>query len=182
MTWFIVRTATRQEQRAMASLTEAQVSCYLPSETRWSQGRGPKEKVQRPLYAGYLFVDCEPTADAWAAVRDLDGVHQFVQYLRRDGEPAPMPIPAQEVEKLKALEAAGHFDVTRPSRREQKRLERKAKAMHNGEAVQLTDGPFSGFIGRVLQMRQSDRAALVGVEAFGRVTQIELNVEHLDAA
>lgn len=182
MTWFIVRTATRQEQRALASLTEADFTCYLPSETRWSQGRGPKEKVQRPLYAGYLFVDCDPTPDAWVAVRDLEGIHQFVQYLRRDGELEPMPIPAGEVERIRNLELAGHFDVTRPSRREQKRLERKAKAMRKGEAVQLTDGPFSGFIGRVLEMRQSERAALVGVEAFGRIVQIELDVDHLDAA
>jgi transcription antitermination factor NusG len=180
MTWFIIRTATRQEQRAMASLIEAQFSCYLPTETRWRRTPKVKEKASYPLLAGYLMVDCEPTE--CSDILKLDGVHQFVRYMRSDGEPAPMPIPVAEVMKLKARQDAGEFDLTRPSARERKRLEARAKAMKRGAAVLLTDGPFAGFIGKVIEMRASDRAALVGVEAFGRVIPVELSSDQLDAA
>lgn len=180
MTWFIIRTATRQEQRAMASLIEAEFSCYLPTETRWRRTPGVKEKASYPLLAGYLMVDCEPTD--CGDILKLDGVHQFIRYIRADGEPAPMPIPTAEVMKLKARQDAGEFDLTRPSARERKRQEARAKAMKRGAAVRLTEGPFAGFIGKVIEMRASDRAALVGVETFGRITPVEVASEHLDAA
>lgn len=180
MTWYIVRSASRQEQRAMASLIEARFSCYLPTETRWRRTPGVKEKVSHPLLAGYLMVDCDPTD--CGEILKLDGVHQFIRYIRADGEPAPMPIPTVEVMKLKAREEAGEFDVTRPSARERKRQEARARARKPGAVVKLTDGPFAGFIGKVIEMRASDRAALVGVEAFGRITPVEVASEHLDAA
>lgn len=180
MTWFIIRTATRQEQRAMASLIEEKFSCYLPTETRWSRTPKVKEKASYPLLAGYLMVDCEPTD--WAYILKLDGVHQFIRYIRADGEPEPMPIPTAEVMKLKARQDAGEFDLTRPSARERKRLEARAKAMRKGASVKLMDGPLAGFIGKVVEMRMSDRAALVDVELFGRITPVEIASEHLDAA
>lgn len=180
MTWFIIRTATRQEQRALSSLIEAQFSCYLPTETRWRRTPRAKEKASYPLLAGYLMVDCDPTD--CADILKLDGVHQFVRYLRSDGEPAPMPIPTAEVMKLKARQDAGEFDLTRPSARERKRQEARARARKPGAVVKLTDGPFAGYIGKVIEMRASDRAALVDVELFGRVTRIETASEHLDAA
>lgn len=178
--WFVIRTATRQEQRAMASLIEARFSCYLPTETRWRRTPTLKEKISAPRFPGYLFVECEP--DDCAEILDLDGVHQFVRYVRADGVPRPMPIPAHEVEKVRAAQDAGQFDLTRPSRQEQKRLDRRAKAMKRGEAVKVTDGMFTGFIGRVIEMRMSERAALVDVELFGRVISVEVATQHLDAA
>lgn len=180
MTWYIVRSASGRERAALASIEGEGFNAYLPCETRWRRTPTRKDKVEHPLFVGYLFVECEATD--CAGILELDGVHQFVRYLGSDGEPHAMPIPAREVEKVRAKQAAGHYDVTRPSRRELKRLERKAKAMRKGERVKLTDGPFSGFIGRVLEMRQSERAALVEVEIFGRVTPVELDVGHLDAA
>lgn len=180
MTWYIIRSASGRERAALESLQEVRLDAYLPCETRWRRTSKIKEKAQHPLFAGYLFVQCEPRD--FAPILDLDGVHQFVRYMRADGAPVPMPIPAREVEKVRAQEAAGMYDVTRPSARERKRQEARAKAMRKGEAVRLIDGPFSGFIGRVIEMRASDRTALVDVEIFGRQIPVELPSEHLDAA
>jgi len=177
--WYAVRTATRQEAKAAASIREYGCNVYLPVETRWRITKRLKERTHVPLFAGYLFVECEP--EETPAILDLEGVHQFIRYIRPDGVPVPMPLPAREIEAVQQEEASGRYDVTRPSKRQRELAERKAKALKGGAEMRITDGPFAGFLARVIETRMSERAALVDVTLFGRTSRIELPVGDLEA-
>lgn len=177
--WYAIRTATRQEAKAAASIREYGCNVYLPVETRWKITKRLKERTHVPLFAGYLFVECEP--EQTPAILDLEGVHQFVRYITPNGDPAPMPIPAAQIEGVRQEEEAGRYDITRPSKRQRELAERKAKALKSGAEMRITDGPFAGFLARVIETRMSERAALVDVTLFGRVSRVELPVGDLEA-
>src|SRR5260370_182762 len=108
--WFAIRSATRRENSAHDGLVEQGFTVFLPCETRWSQNRWTKVKVERPLFPGYMFVLCAPCD--FPDILAIEGVHQFVRYMVGD-ELAPMPIPTAAIIEIQANERRGAFDATR---------------------------------------------------------------------
>lgn len=93
MTWFILRTAPQNEQRAYRWLTEGLaygkrlvLNAYLPKEIkeiRVNQRSKAKRTVERPQYPGYLFIELDETEAQWRVIESTPGV---VDFLSLDGE------------------------------------------------------------------------------------------------
>lgn len=158
--WYAVRTATRQEKRARDSLHEMGFPAYLPCETRWRRTKADKEKIETPLFVGYLFVQCEPT-DWHVIAEEAEGVHQFVRYHGPGGLSVPFPIPAKVVDEILMDQEAGDFDKTRS--------EKPTYRPQVGDRVRITSSMWVGYIATVLSVSQKDRKALLQLPKMGNV-------------
>lgn len=166
--WFAVRTATRQETRAMDGLKEAGIATYQPMLKRPSRTKtdehGEPETVERPLLDGYVFIRGD-LSDVHAAL-GLAGVHAVIQYTGNDGRLHSMPIPAREIDSLRQREKAGEFDFT----------ERKRARPGKGDRVRITKGLFLGYIGEVIEASADHRRVILQL-ARGRA---EVSAAHVD--
>ena len=165
MAWYVVRSATRMEPRAEASLRELGLNVYLPCETRWRRHAHVKERVARPLFPGYLFVDLEP-ADFYLATR-ADGVHKIMGLERRRET-----VNAADLAWLFFAEHMGAFNRA-PWTPE--------PIFKPGRLVRITKGHFAGVLAEIKEARGSRKFA-VAFEWFGRSRKAELPVGQLAAA
>jgi len=94
--------------------------------------------------------------DSWLVVRTTQGITGFV-----GAGTKPTPISEKEVEAIKKFV-------------EQEEPKFKAK-FSVGEAVKITDGPFSDFIGSIESIDESRGKLKVLVSIFERETPIELD-------
>lgn len=168
--WYAVRSATRMELKALHGLTEQGFAVFYPCETVQRRLGGADERVNRPLFPGYMFVLCEP--ENFRQILDVEGVHQFLRF--GTGEKLqPFPFPLAVIIGLQAQERAGEFDRTRKS-------PPPAYKPRKGDKVQVTAGHWQAYVGTVLNTPTKARA-LVKIEGpFGK--GVTLDVAHLKAA
>lgn len=183
MTWFCIRTSTRREKTAEASLRELGFEVYLPCEVRWANQGHERVEKQSPLFVGYLFARL-PDGAAWTA-EDLDGakggeaVHKVMFYERmEEGQSVIVSlIRSKAVDAIREAEAEGKFNRTLKDRPRPKG-ENPYKV---GDRAKVTEGPFAGFVAQVVQLNGADRVKLL-VNIFGRETPADLPVKELEAA
>ena len=92
----------------------------------------------------------------WLAVRTTPGVTGFVGAGR-----TPSPLSETEVKNIQKF-------ISAPA----KRFKTKFSV---GEAVKITDGPFSDFLGTINEMDNEKGKVKVLVSIFGRETPVELD-------
>jgi transcriptional antiterminator RfaH len=97
--------------------------------------------VERPLFPGYLFVECKNPF----TIRSINGTYGVRSIVRCGVTPAF--IPASFIASLKAREVDG--------------LIGKRDALRPGQAVTIDGGPFDGLVGKILEVRESDRVLLL---------------------
>lgn len=170
--WYLVRTATRQEKRAIASLEEAAFEAYCPVEVRWERiGRFKlREKRERAYFPGYLF--CRIADGQFGAVEAVDAVHAIVRYTTSQGERAPLVVPESVVDLVLKQDREGDFDTTRQTIPE----------MEIGVSVHIKAGPFAGLIGKVNAVRGAERVRVLldAIQRGAPVVPIELKVTDLE--
>lgn len=155
--WYALRTATRQEEPVQARLDALGYETFLPVEVRWRRTRRTRTQARRPLFLGYLFVRCPPSA-LFDAAR-LDGVHHPVGWRDADGLRHPVVIPDEAIAELRAEQESGRHDHTR-SRGASYRPA-------SGDRVRIVRGLWSGHLARVLAAPASQRASLMLDGRFG---------------
>lgn len=167
MTWYVVRSATRQEKRAEAALKELGFAVYLPRLVRWQRLGKAKKRVESALFPGYLFVALEPP-ERFRAVLSADGVHAFVGV-----GGAPAPIDGKWVDLFRQSEARGDYDKTRRPATE--------GLYRPGQEVKVGLGRFADWTGTVVQMTSGQRVEVL-LHLFGRNHLKTLHVDNLHAA
>lgn len=177
--WYAIKSATSGERRAVASLLElgwsldGDLQVYLPTETRWTWRREAKERVQRPLFQGYLFAQfgrehfslIHDPHDSW---RRVDGVSSIIYVPDRRGEPRPDHRMAAFVGAVRLLEQEGHYDRTR-----------RGNAIKFGDKVRINQGPFTGYEGVVTMLKEGERRIHVLLNALG---PLKVDVGSVEAA
>jgi len=172
MNWYLIRTATRQEERAEAGLKELGVEFYYPTYRRFERiGRQPKrEERRRPLFPGYMFV---LTKDGqFADVEAVDAVHAFVRYTSAAGDRCPLAVNLSLLVELQDRVASEEHDEADPY---------AIPDFEIGERVQITSGHYQGYWGEVRQL-SSDKRVKVMLEAVTRggwAWQVEVDKPHL---
>lgn len=120
MTWYLLKTKPRQEQRAKTHLENQAFSTYLPILTR-------KDGASEPLFPGYIFItqtSCEYAPVA--AVRSTRGITGFVRF---------------------GSELATAPDLLIESIRSMELRFRKVPRFQSGQEVEFKSGPFEGLRG-----------------------------------
>ncbi|MCG6552133.1 MAG: transcription termination/antitermination protein NusG [Candidatus Magnetominusculus sp. LBB02] len=164
-TWYVVHTYSGYEDKVKHAIEEKVLQVKLedkisrvliPTEKVVEIKRGKKTESDRKFYPGYILVEMALSDETWHLVKNIPRVTGFV------GGTHPVPLPDDEVEII--------------LQQQEKGTGQEVKMQYSkGEAVRITDGPFSNFNGYVDEVDFDHGRLKVMVSIFGRQTPVELN-------
>lgn len=163
--WYVVHSSSGHEARVAESLRQRVETMKLegkvfeiliPTQDRVVIRQGKKHTVKEKIFPGYILVKLILDEDAWLAVRTTPGITGFVGVGNK-----PTPLSEQEVANITKF-------VSAPAARYKVKFT-------VGEAVKITDGPFSQQLGTINEMDEEKGKVKVLVSIFGRETPVELD-------
>jgi len=164
--WYVVHTSSGHEARVAETLRQRVETMSLegkifellvPTQDRIVIRQGKKSTVKEKIFPGYLLVKMILDDPTWLAVRTTPGVTGFV-----GSGNTPTPLSITEVENITKF-------VSTPA----KRFKTKFSV---SEAVKITDGPFTDFLGSISEIDEEKGKVKVLVSIFGRETPVELDL------
>ena len=180
--WYVLRAAGGKEKKAKEYLEKEierrrlqdQVSQVLvPTEKVYRIRDGKRICTERLYYPGYVLIEAELTGELQHIIRNeiphMSGFLTEKRDVTRGGGKAQeekLPIPLRDDEVKRIL---GEQDEMASSDAE------TVIDYKSGDAVKITDGPFSGFDGTVEEIVEDRSKLKVMVMIFGRKTLLELN-------
>ena len=171
--WYVVHTYSGYENKVKANL-EKRVETMgmqdkifrvvIPEEQETDFKDGKKRTVMKKTFPGYVLVEIIMTDDSWYVVRNTPGVTGFIG--SSGGGAKPTPLLPEEVDFI--LKQMGM-------------KERKAEVdFEVGEMIEVLEGPFAHFQGKVEEIDQDKGKVRVSVDMFGRETIMELDFEQVE--
>jgi transcriptional antiterminator NusG len=163
--WYVVHTYSGRENRVAETLkqraqtlnlTDKIIKVLIPTKEKIQIKKGQRKTVTEKIFPGYMLVNMLMSDDAWLAVRTTQGVTGFVGTSSK-----PSPIPTHEVEAIRSYT-------------QQATPQYKAE-FTEGQAVKITDGPFTEFLGTVQSIDEDKGQVEVLINIFGRETPVELD-------
>ena len=178
MKWYVLRTAGGKEKKAAEYLQkeiersglEDQVSQVLvPVKKEIVTKNGKRKAVDKLLFPGYVLIQAQLSGTLENIIRNqVPGMSGFLTEKKTVSgsqfERIPVPIREDEAQRIlgvqdENVDAAAETEVN----------------YEVGEAVKITDGPFSGFTGTIDEILEDRSKVKVIVVIFGRKTQLELS-------
>jgi transcriptional antiterminator NusG len=120
---------------------------------------GKKVNVERKIFPGYVLVEMVMTQETLHQINSIQGVIKFVGHER-----LPQPLRPDEVNRL--LGIADEVEESAP---------KEEIPFLIGQAVAITEGPFTDFNGTVEEVMADKGKVRVSVSLFGRPTSVELD-------
>lgn len=164
--WYVVHTTSGHEVRVAETLRQRVETMRLedrvfellvPTQDRVVIRQGKKSTIKEKIFPGYLLVKMILDDPTWLAVRTTPGITGFV-----GAGKTPTPLSKSEVGNIQKF-------VSAPAKRFKTRFS-------EGEAVKITDGPFSDFLGTIDEIDEEKGKVKVLVSIFGRETPVELDL------
>jgi len=163
--WYIIHTYAGHENKVERSLkqrvesmkfTDRVFDIIVPTRNTIKVSQGKKETVKEKIFPGYVLVKMILDDETWIMVRSTPGVTSFIGAGNK-----PTPISEKEVEAIQKF-----MKMEEPMYKVQFSV---------GEAVKITDGPFSEFLGTIESIDDARGKVKVLVSIFGRETPVELD-------
>ena len=171
--WYVVRAAGGKEKKAKEyieneikrlGLTDYVSQVLIPTEKIYQVKNGKKVSMEWIFYPGYILIEANLTGEIQHIIRNLPHVSGFLTEKQGGKDKEPSPLRQSEVNRI-----LGRVDELIDMEEE------NVTPFVVGEAVKVTDGPFSGFDGTVEEVLEDKRKLKVMVKIFGRKTILELN-------
>ncbi len=128
----------------------------VPTEKKVKVRGNKRVTVEEKIYPGYVLVEMQVTDDSWYVVRNTPRVTGFV-----GSGVVPVPLEKTEVDEL-----FRRMDTDTIKHKVDLVLE---------DPVQIVDGPFKDFEGKVSEIDEARGKVKVLVSMFGRETPVELD-------
>lgn len=163
--WYIIHTYAGHENKVARSLKQRVESMgfedrvfdiIVPTRNTIKVSQGKKETVKEKIFPGYVLVRMALDDETWFMVRSTQGVTSFIGAGNK-----PTPISDDEVKAIKKF-----MSMEEPMYK---------VAFTVGEAVKITDGPFTDFLGTIDSIDETRGKLRVLVSIFGRETPVELD-------
>ncbi len=163
--WYVIHTYSGYENKVKTNLEHRIHSMdmgdkifqvLVPTEEEIEIKNGKRHPVERKVYPGYVLVEMNMGDDSWYVVRNTPGVTSFVGM-------GTTPTPLSDAE-VKAILRQIKLDAPKYK-----------VAFTKGEAVRVTDGPFTDLHGVVDEVNPERNKVKVLVSIFGRETPVELD-------
>lgn len=163
--WYIIHTYAGHENKVERSLkqriesmkfTDRVFDIIVPTRNTIKVSQGKKETVKEKIFPGYVLVKMILDDETWIMVRSTPGVTSFIGAGNK-----PTPISDKEVEAIQKF-----MNMEEPMYKVQFSV---------GEAVKITDGPFTEFLGTIESIDEARGKVKVLVSIFGRETPVELD-------
>jgi transcription termination/antitermination protein NusG len=155
----------RIEQDARAAEERGIRQALVPTQEVVEIKNGKKVTVERKMYPGYVLVEMVMDQDTIHTINGIQGVIKFVGQERM-----PQPLRPEEVNRL--LGIATEAEPEEP---------KEEIPFLVGQAVAITEGPFTDFNGTVEDVMADKGKVRVSVSLFGRPTSVELDYLQLKA-
>ncbi len=163
--WYVIHTYSGYEDNVKRNLQQRIESMdmqdyifdvIVPTEKKVKIKAGKRVTVDERIYPGYVLVNMIVTDASWYVVRNTPNVTGFIGL---GTTPTPVnPAEIAEIKKRMGVDVPKH-----------------TINFAKGESVQIIDGPFKGFDGKVRGIDQDRGKVKVMVSMFGRETPVELD-------
>jgi transcriptional antiterminator NusG len=163
--WYVLHTYSGYEENVKRNL-EQRIESFdmqdkifgvlVPKEKKIKIKNGKRNVTEEKIFPGYVLVEMIVTDDSWYVVRNTPNVTGFV-----GSGTTPTPIDNKEVESLQK-----RMGVDEPT---------QTIDMEINDNVQITDGPFKNFEGKISTVDAERGKVKVLVNMFGRETPVELD-------
>ena len=163
--WYACRTRPRAEKQADRLLRLRGVESYLPLLDQVRQWTDRRKRVGFPLFAGYVFARF-----GVAMAQEVLRTPGVLEIIRHDGSPAP--VRDEELDAIRILVAGVNAGGSSPE---------PVEFLHEGQEVIVTEGPFGGIRGMLVEDRSRTRV-VIRLSALRRALSVELPREMLRAA
>lgn len=170
--WYVVHTYSGYENKVKANL-EKRVETMgmedlifrviIPEEQETDFKDGKKRTVMRKTFPGYVLVELIMTDESWYVVRNTPGVTGFIG--SSGGGAKPTPLLDEEVDFI--LKQMGMTE---------RRVDINFEV---GDVVEVMEGPFANFQGKVEEIDETKGKVKVSIDIFGRETKMELDFEQV---
>jgi transcriptional antiterminator RfaH len=163
--WYLVQFKPNAAQIAVRNLENQGLKPFLPQqEITKRKGKVFQQQI-RPLFPGYLFILVNPDHGPWRQVNSTRGVARLV---RLGAEPSV--VPNEIVEALMAQ--CDEQSILRQT------SETRHRQLHVDEQAQVIQGPFSGFIATISDIKPNNRINIL-IEIMGQKTKVVVSSDAL---
>ena len=169
--WYAIQTTSGHENK-VRSLIQRKIDqdarpaedrpirqALVPTQEVVEIKNGKKVNVERKLFPGYVLVEMLWNQETSHTINGIQGVIKFVGHER-----TPMALRPDEVNRL-----LGIVEET------EEEAPKEEIPFLIGQAVEITEGPFTDFSGTVEEVMPDKGKVRVSVSLFGRPTSVELD-------
>jgi transcriptional antiterminator NusG len=174
--WYAIQTTAGHENKVKSLILRKIEGDPRPAEERLIRQamvptqevvelkNGKKVTVDRKLYPGYVLVEMIWNQESSHIINSIQGVIKFVAHGLGGATKEPMSLRQDEVRRLLGIADEKEEEVP---------LEEIPFLV--GQAVAITEGPFTDFNGTVEEVLSDKGKVRVSVSLFGRPTSVELD-------
>ena len=130
----------------------------IPIETIVESDGGVEREIENKIFPSYVLVKMIMTDESWHVVRNIRGVTGFVG-------PGSKPVPLTDEEAAAIIEE----DLSVST----------ARAAQIGDTVDIVEGIFAGYSGRLSEISADGTEVTVVVSTVGRDMPINLDIKHI---
>ena len=169
--WYAIQTTAGHENKVRSLVTrkidqDARSAeerpirqALVPTQEVVEIKNGKKVNVERKLYPGYVLVEMVMNQETLHVINGIQGVIKFVGQDR-----LPQPLRPEEVNRLLGI-----------ADEQEEQAPKEEIPFLIGQAVAITEGPFTDFNGTVEEVMADKGKVRVSVSLFGRPTSMELD-------
>lgn len=144
MNWYAVQTQPNRENLAVSHLDRQGFDVWLPRIERIIRHARQTNRVRRPLFPGYLFINLDLETARWRAINGTVGVSHIVSF-------GQLPSVVDNA-FMTALKAMVNIDGIVETNNDDLKL---------GQDVKILHGPMAGKIGKLLRLDSGNRVTVL---------------------
>lgn len=154
--WHLVHCKPNSEQLALRNLENQKFPAFLPLQKLTSRKGNAFHTRLRPLFPGYLFVAQGSLSGEWHKINNTRGVARLVCNAAN-----PSPVPSAIMNQL--FERCDEGGIFQP-----------LEDLINGDNVKISQGPFSGTVGKIIEIEPNQRVHLL-LDFMGQKSSLEID-------
>jgi transcriptional antiterminator NusG len=163
MKWYVLFVKAGEEVAIRDSIKKAGFTALVPRKIVFERRQGITSKRVKTIFSSYVFINIDFEPKIYYRMKRVAGVIRFL------GAGGPEPVPEREMNFVFKLcaggETAGISNIT----------------IEVGDKIKVLDGPLKDFEGKIIHLDRRKKRAKVRLTLFGRVHDIDMGVELIQA-
>lgn len=168
--WYVAHTYSGYENKVKTNLEKIVenrglghliTDIRIPTEVVVESDGGKEREVEMKIFPAYVLVKMVMTDETWHVVRNISGVTGFVG-------PGSKPVPLTEEEAAAIIKDEPDRTTT--------------SAFAVGDTVNIIDGVFRGYSGKLSDMNEESGEVTVIVSTVGRDIPVKLDRKYVEKA
>jgi len=162
--WYAVHTRSRHEDAVRHRLESRAIETFLPKMEAWSRRIDRRQRIQLPLFRGYLFVNVALDHPTWSDIVRTSGVVQVL-----GNSEGGIPVPESQIESVRTLLAGEILLTPHPY-------------LQVGRRVRVINGPLSGCEGILLKKSHQGTRLVISVDIIRQAVSVEIDAADIEPA